>query len=65
VGSRRYFSNPAEIAGSAQPGAKPGDLRYRDVDKNNIINADDRVYQGSYQPKMTYGVNGSVGYKTN
>jgi TonB-dependent starch-binding outer membrane protein SusC len=58
------FQTAAEIAGSAQPGAKPGDLRYRDVDKNNIINANDRVYQGSYQPKVTYGVNGAVNYKT-
>jgi TonB-linked SusC/RagA family outer membrane protein len=58
------FQTPAEIAGSAQPGAKPGDLRYRDIDKNNVINADDRVYQGSYQPKFTFGVNGGVSYKT-
>ncbi|MGB3005042.1 MAG: TonB-dependent receptor [Chitinophagaceae bacterium] len=58
------FQNAAEIAGSAQTGAKPGDLRYRDINKDNVINADDRVYQGSYQPKMTFGVNGGVGYKT-
>lgn len=58
------FQNAAEIAASAQPGAKPGDLRYRDVNKDNAITADDRVYQGSYQPKVTYGVNGSVSYKT-
>ena len=58
------FQTAAEIAASAQPGAKPGDLRYRDVDKNKAINADDRVYQGSYQPKVTYGVNGGVSYKT-
>ncbi|HEV7779945.1 MAG TPA: TonB-dependent receptor [Chitinophagaceae bacterium] len=58
------FQTPEEIAASAQPGAKPGDLRYLDTDKNNTINADDRVYHGSYQPKMTYGVNGSITYKT-
>ena len=58
------FQTAAEIAASAQPGAKPGDLRYRDIDKNNVINANDRVYQGSYQPKVTYGVNGGVSYKT-
>lgn len=58
------FQNQAEITGSAQPNAKIGDLRYRDIDKNNVINADDRVYQGSYQPKMTYGVNGGVSFKT-
>ena len=58
------FQTAAEIAASAQPGAKPGDLKYRDVDNNKIINDQDLVYQGSYQPKMTYGVNGGVGYKT-
>jgi TonB-linked SusC/RagA family outer membrane protein len=58
------FQNAQEIAGSAQPGAKPGDLRYRDIDKNNIINANDRVFHGSYQPKVTYGFNGGVTWKT-
>jgi hypothetical protein len=57
------FQNAAEIAASAQPNAKPGDLRYRDIDKNNVINADDRIYHGSYQPKMTYGVNGGANFK--
>ena len=56
------FQNAAEIAGSSQTGAKPGDLRYRDVNGDKKIDALDRVYQGSYQPKVTYGVNGSVGY---
>ncbi|OSZ81131.1 hypothetical protein CAP36_07805 [Chitinophagaceae bacterium IBVUCB2] len=58
------FQTAAEIAASAQPGAKPGDLIYRDIDKNNIINADDRIYHGSYQPKMTFGVNGGVSFRT-
>ncbi len=56
------FQNATEIAGSSQLGAKPGDLRYRDVNGDKVIDAKDRVYQGSYQPKVTYGVNGSVGY---
>ncbi len=58
------FQTAEEIAASAQPGAKPGDLRYRDIDKNNVINAADRVYHGSYQPKVTYGINGGVNFKT-
>ena len=56
------FQNATEIAGSSQLGAKPGDLRYRDVNGDKVIDAKDRVYQGSYQPKVTFGVNGSVGY---
>jgi TonB-dependent starch-binding outer membrane protein SusC len=58
------FQTAEEIAGSAQPGAKPGDLRYRDVDGNKVIDAADRVFQGSYQPKITYGINAGAGYKT-
>lgn len=58
------FQNAAEIAASAQPGARPGDLRYRDVNGDKVINAADRVFQGSYQPKFTYGLNIAVNYKT-
>ncbi len=58
------FQTAQEIAGSAQPSAKPGDLIYRDVDGNKVIDAKDRVFQGSYQPKVTYGVNASLGYKS-
>ncbi len=58
------FQTAAEIAGSAQPSAKPGDLKYRDVDGNKVIDAKDRVFQGSYQPKFTYGINGGLSYKS-
>ncbi len=57
------FQNAAEIAGSAQPNSKPGDLRYRDVNGDKLINAADRVFQGSYQPKFTYGINGGISIK--
>ena len=56
------FQNAAEIAGSSQTGAKPGDLKYRDLNGDKKIDALDRAYQGSYQPKVTFGINGSVGY---
>lgn len=57
------FQNATEIAGSSQTGAKPGDLRYRDVNGDKKIDALDRVYQGSYQPKVTFGLNANVGFK--
>ncbi len=56
------FQNEKEVAASAQKNAKPGDLIYRDVNGDGKIDASDRVYQGSYQPKYTYGVNGGVSY---
>ncbi|MBC7650912.1 MAG: SusC/RagA family TonB-linked outer membrane protein, partial [Deinococcales bacterium] len=56
------FQNEKQVAASAQPGAKPGDLIYRDVNGDGKIDAADRTYQGSYQPKYTYGVNGGISY---
>jgi TonB-dependent starch-binding outer membrane protein SusC len=58
------FQTSAQIAESAQKDAKPGDLIYRDVDGNQVINAKDRVFQGSYQPKATFGLNINVSYKS-
>ena len=57
------FQTAAEIAGSSQPNAKPGDLKYRDVNGDKKIDASDRVFQGSYQPKYTYGINGGLSFK--
>ncbi len=58
------FQSEAEIAGSAQPGAKPGDLRYADLNRDGAINSLDRAYSGSYIPKITYGLSGNAGYKS-
>jgi TonB-dependent starch-binding outer membrane protein SusC len=58
------FQSNQEIVESAQQGAKLGDLIYRDVDGNKVIDANDRVFQGSYQPKATFGLNVNVSYKS-
>lgn len=63
------FQTSEEIAASAQPDAKPGDLKYKDVSgadgkPDGRIDDLDRVYSGSYQPKLTFGVNGGVTYKS-
>lgn len=34
-----------------------GDIRYKDKDGNDTINTADRVYLGSYFPKVTFGIN--------
>lgn len=61
------FKSYEEIAESAQPAARPGDLIYRDVSgpegkPDGVINDLDRQYFGSYQPKVTFGFNGNVSY---
>jgi len=47
----------------AQSGVRPGDLKYRDLDNNKVINADDRVILGKSLPDFYYGFNTNVRYK--
>lgn len=44
-------------------GQAPGDLKYRDVNGDGVINADDRTFLGSSVPDFVYGFNVEVGYK--
>lgn len=47
----------------APTGAKPGDLKFYDVDSNRTINAFDRVILGKALPDFTYGFNTTLQYK--
>jgi len=67
------FHNQAELAAYVTKSGAPitingqapglGDLRYEDVNGDGKIDANDRIFAGSYQPKFTIGLNGSVSYK--
>ena len=58
------FMSDEEIAKHAvQTGAKPGDIRFKDVDGNGVINDNDRDFIGNPQPKFFYGFNNTVSYK--
>ena len=62
------FQNQAEIDGSAQKTAKPGDFRYRDISgsagtPDGNITGLDRQIIGNPNPKYTYGINTSWNYK--
>lgn len=46
-----------------QDNAKPGDIRFRDINNDGVINADDRMVLGSFIPDFTYGLNFSANYK--
>ncbi|CAM3425718.1 TonB-dependent receptor [Pontibacter korlensis] len=53
------FQTGEEIEQHAYQGPKtqPGDIKYRDVDGNNVIDNNDRIIIGSTIPKYTYNFN--------
>lgn len=57
------FQSTEDIAGSAQPRARPGELKYRDTNGDNQIAPDDRVILGSPYPDYSFGLNNSFRYK--
>ena len=64
------FQNEAQIANSGYTPSfitdnniKPGDLIYRDVNGDGLINDQDRQVLGSFLPKFTYGINGGFQFK--
>lgn len=57
------FQNEAEVAASAQPSARPGDLRYIDLNGDGVINDDDRDIIGNANPDAFGGLNNTFMYK--
>lgn len=64
------FQNEQEIEdwknagnGILQSDVKPGDVRYVDIDKNGIIDENDKVNLGNGMPDVTYGFNLGFTYK--
>lgn len=47
-----------------QPGATAGDFKYQDTNDDGRIDDLDRVFVGSYQPKLFFGINLGVTYKS-
>lgn len=46
---------------AAKPG--PGDFRFKDVNGDGVIDANDRTVIGNYQPKYTFGITNKFSYK--
>lgn len=59
------FQDELEIVSSPYQGQgiKPGDVKFRDVDGNGVIDDNDRTYAGSAIPKFTLGLNLSAEWK--
>jgi hypothetical protein len=62
------FQNAAEVAGHAvqvagASGTAPGDLKFKDLNKDGVIDVNDREFLGSFLPKFTYALNLGGNYK--
>ncbi|WP_010663019.1 SusC/RagA family TonB-linked outer membrane protein [Marinilabilia salmonicolor] len=44
-------------------GTSPGDIKFKDLDGNGVINEDDRTVIGNFLPDFSYGLNFSGSYK--
>lgn len=47
-----------------QPNAKPGDFKYKDENGDGTIDDKDRVVLGNPNPKLLYGINTTVAFKS-
>ncbi len=58
------FQNSAEVAAHATQTAStaPGDLKFRDLNKDGVIDLNDRTFLGSFIPKISYGINLGANY---
>ncbi|MGL1888129.1 MAG: TonB-dependent receptor [Reichenbachiella sp.] len=62
--NQQEASNYTDFNGNRiQPNARPGDFRFKDLDGNGMINADDRMVIGNPEPILTYGINLGLKYK--
>lgn len=60
------YQNPGEVSShlfTDAAGALPGDIKFKDLNGDGQINADDRAFIGNPIPKMTYGVAFNASYK--
>ena len=61
------YQNTSEVNshlhGTNNPAAQPGDIRFKDLNDDGIINDEDRTFIGNPIPKLSFGANLSAGYK--
>ncbi len=59
------FQTPLDVFTHANQGAniRPGDVKFKDINGDGVINQDDRVFGGSPIPTITYGFTGNARFK--
>src|SRR5690606_25121613 len=66
--AERLFIDDEEVANSpvqfGDAGLRAGDIKYRDINRDGIVNSDDRVPIGyPTEPEIIYGFGSSFGFK--
>jgi len=63
--SEGIFQDAAEVTAHAKQtaGTAPGDLKFADINKDGVIDQADRVFLGSFIPKMSYAFTLGANYK--
>ncbi|MDU1892809.1 MAG: TonB-dependent receptor [Dysgonomonas sp.] len=61
------YQNDNEVSShlhnTTNPSAQPGDIRFKDLDNNGVIDDNDRTFLGSPIPDLTYGFTLNAEYK--
>ena len=64
VDDKEAAASPTQLFGSSGLGARGGDIKYRDINGDGVINTADKVPIGlPSNPQLTYGFGASVNYK--
>jgi TonB-linked SusC/RagA family outer membrane protein len=58
-----WQAGDADLMATMDPGAKVGDMRFRDTNGDNLINEKDRIYLGTSLPKWIGGISNAFSYK--
>jgi hypothetical protein len=58
-----WQESDAALMATMDPGAKAGDMRFRDANDDNLINEKDRIYLGTSLPKWIGGISNAIKYK--
>lgn len=51
------------LSGTPNPSQQPGDIRFKDLNQDGIINDNDRTFIGDPNPGLMYGFNGNLSYR--
>ncbi len=58
------FQDQAEIdAHVTQSGARPGDIRFKNLNNDEVIDSEDRTFIGNPYPDLFYGLSAGIGWK--